>query len=763
MVRESRRRRACRPAAFGPVAVGLAAALAFTACDPGALPLPQPPAAHGPGVPGPEFRVAGGVGQISVRNATPSSSLRITGPLGQPSEATATHAADRFGSLVVRDLSPGSSYRVVDAASGSSASAMVLAADQPPDASFYQRTKMQEGLNYIPMRDGTLLAATVRLPLGASLDDGPFPTLIEYSGYDVAAPADPLVARAGNMVGLRWGESPLVPGPETLVGGVVARLAGYAVVSVQLRGSGCSGGEADLLGPVGAADGYDAVETVAAQWWAQGRRIGMIGISFSGFSQLVVAATHPPHLAAIAPLSFLGRLWDVAWPGGIRNDGFAENWVKGRVAAALPAPAEGALPSANALVATDPYCRENQRLRLQTRDALDIFQSTDTMIGDFLDRDFTEAMDAIDVPVFGALQYQDEQTASTPMRFIERLTDHNPRSWVTLSSGIHNDAISPETLTDMFQFLDLYVAHRSPEAKLPLMLAAPLVFGEGTVPMPWPSLFGLPYRDALRRWEAQPHFRYGMERAVTSGAGASGVRWSFTSPQFPPTATTATPWYIGAGGALARTVGASGSVTWRNDPAARPRTIENTWSAVPTGTGVGFVSAPLAADAVVAGPIAADLWLGSSAADTDVQVTLTEVRPDGKEMLVSTGFQRGSQRRIDPALDLALEPGHTYVNPEPLAPGANLVRVQVLPTGHAFRAGSRLRVAVGPVGGDRTAWAFSTVDRGVAPTDQLFFGAGHPSSITLPVVSGVVAPAGLPACPQVGQPCRTYVPAANGG
>ena len=38
------------------------------------------------------------------------------------------------------------------------------------------------------MRDGVELAMTVRLPAGKTLDDGPFPTFIEYSGYQIAAP-----------------------------------------------------------------------------------------------------------------------------------------------------------------------------------------------------------------------------------------------------------------------------------------------------------------------------------------------------------------------------------------------------------------------------------------------------------------------------------------------------------------------------------------------------------------------------------------------
>ena len=41
-----------------------------------------------------------------------------------------------------------------------------------------------------------------------------------------------------------------------------------------------------------------------------------------------------------------------------------------------------------------------------------------------------------------------------------------------------------------------------------------------------------------------------------------------------------------------------------------------------------------------------DLWLQADTDDVDVQVTLTEVRPDGNETLVQSGWQRASQRAL---------------------------------------------------------------------------------------------------------------------
>jgi len=731
------------------------------ACAPAAPPVPP---TFGPPLPPAGVRVQAGIGQVYVTGATPGHVIRVVGPVDRAGSGTTTATVDSLGSVAVRDLVPGATYRVEDDQAGFSSTFRVLVAGDNPPQSFYSAITMGEGLNYLPMRDGTLIAAVVRPPVGASLSDGPFPTVIEYSGYQIAAPLDPLAKTVGGLVGLPTGDASLYPSPATAVGSQLVRLAGYATVSVQLRGTGCSGGEGDLFDLPSRYDGYDVVETVAAQRWVQGGRVGMVGISFSGFSQLATASTRPPHLAAIAPMSVAGRLWDLVWPGGILNQDYIDGWLTERAMETTPAPSTGAQPYANTLVATDERCRYNQRLRLQTRDVRKIVSGESSKGADYDRRDFVEAMDHIDVPVLLSQQFQDEGVSAYVMTGLDRLTRRNSKVWVNLSSGHHNDSISPDTLVDLFQFLDLYVARRSPELKPGLYLIHDQLFGANGAALPLPSLLGLPYDEALRRWESQPTFRFGVERGREGRDGATGTRWSFRSSSFPAAGAQVQQWHLGAGGTLAQADAAAGSASWRSDPGARPATWgSGTWSMVPDGAGVGFTSAPFTATKVLAGPIAADLWVSSTAADTDLQVTITEVRPDGKEMLVNAGVQRASQRRIDRTTDRPLVPGFTFTDPEPLAPGVNHVRVQVLPVVHAFRPGSRIRVVVGPVGGDRERWRYDSVDRASPPQNTVWFGDGTPSSVLLPFVSVPNVPSALPTCPQVGQACRPYVVAANGG
>ena len=56
-------------------------------------------------------------------------------------------------------------------------------------------------------------------------------------------------------------------------------------------------------------------------------RVGMVGLSYSGITQLYTATTNPPHLAAVSPQSVLADPWLQAWPGGIFNSGIDGIWI----------------------------------------------------------------------------------------------------------------------------------------------------------------------------------------------------------------------------------------------------------------------------------------------------------------------------------------------------------------------------------------------------------------------------------------------------
>jgi hypothetical protein len=161
------------------------------------------------------------------------------------------------------------------------------------------------------------------------------------------------------------------------------------------------------------------------------------------------------------------------------------------------------------------------------------------------------------------------------------------------------------------------------------------------------------------------------------------------------------------------------------------------------------------------------VWVKSSASDTDLQATISEVRPDGRELFVTTGDLRASLRALDPAHSSVLHPQLTYLKStaSPLPRGRYVeVQIPLNPFAYAFRAGSRIRVTVEAPGDDRPSWEFDTYQTGGKVVDTVELGGAGASSLVLPVLAGVKVPDPQPTCPSLrGQPCRNYVPAGNGG
>src|SRR6185369_8074238 len=98
-------------------------------------------------------------------------------------------------------------------------------------------------------------------------------------------------------------------------------------------------------------------------------KVGMMGISYGGISQLFTAQLNPPHLAAISPLSVLDATATTLYPGGILNNGFAVAWAEQRQAEALPAGPNTGQPYAYAQIqAGDTTCANNQVLHGEAAD-----------------------------------------------------------------------------------------------------------------------------------------------------------------------------------------------------------------------------------------------------------------------------------------------------------------------------------------------------------------------------------------------------------
>jgi uncharacterized protein len=708
------------------------------------------------------FTVQPGTEQVTVLGAAPGTELSLIDGAGDPTgdptgDVVASGDVDAQGSLVFRAVAPGE-YRL---ASATEASDVFVVADRTevPPASLYENQALLPagGFGYITTRDGTTLSANVVLPGPA--DQGPYPTVIEYSGY---APSNP---------------------DDTTFAGIYGAL-GFAYVGVNMRGSGCSGGSFGYFEHVQSLDGYDVVEAVAAQPWVANNRVGMVGISYPGISQLFVASTQPPSLSAITPLSVLDDVYgSTLYPGGLLNTGFAVQWSDERAGQAKPYGQGWTRERADG---GDQTCADNQLVRLQNPDqsqaiAESAFYTPAT--GDALaPRTF---VDQIDVPVFIAGAWQDEQTGGRFATMLDRFTSA-PDVFITLMNGLHTESLSPGVLQRYVEFLQLYVAEQVPDvtaANLIASILVPSVFGVESTSTFTNRFDAMSYEEALAAFEDEPAVRLLVEQGGSADTvpGAPVANFTVEQSAWPIPDAVATSWYLGDGGTLTPEPPVSaGTDDYIADPAAIATTFYDDadnpiwnadvtwgWPVLADGTGLGFTTEPFAADTFVAGSGSVDLWVGSSSGDTDLEVTVTEVRPDGTEIYVQSGWLRASQRALDDEASTELRPVQTHLEADaaPLDDGElTLARVEVFPFAHPFRAGSRLRLTVDAPGGNRPVWAFdTTISDGETVT--VGHGGATPSKLVLAVVPGVDLAAPAPAaCGALrGQPCRTWVAATNGG
>jgi len=147
------------------------------------------------------------------------------------------------------------------------------------------------------MRDGVTLRADIYRPKA----DGKFPVLLERTPYD---------KRGEREFAMRG----------------AAR--GYVVVIQDTRGRYASEGEWYTFKNE-SNDGFDSVEWAAGLPYCDGK-VGMFGGSYVGATQFLAAIADPPHLAGIAPVVTASNYHDGwTYQGGAFEQWFNENWTTG--------------------------------------------------------------------------------------------------------------------------------------------------------------------------------------------------------------------------------------------------------------------------------------------------------------------------------------------------------------------------------------------------------------------------------------------------
>lgn len=736
--------------------------------------------------------------EATFQTATAATMITVTGTkegtdlaLYQGDELVDEGTSDTEGALIFRELDAGD-YRVATTGDDQEATGELVVPtveESTPEQAFYDDQVLEPGYQYITTRDGTQLAASVYLP--GPVENGPYPTVVEYSGYNPAKPGTNLLTSAKETLeGLGLSEESLCSTVAWLCdapaqpSSTVALAMDYAVVSVNVRGTGCSGGAYDYFDQAQLMDGYDVIETVATQPWVKHNKVGMIGLSYPGISQMFVAQTQPPGLAAITPQSVMDdTVRGLLAPGGIYNEGFALTWADEVLEKAEPM---GQGWEEDLIKEGDEVCAENQKLRGQNVDVVDralSFTHYPKELGDYYNPSIFG--EKIEVPIFLGGAFGDEQTGP---RFAH-LWGKFPNAPVTkfgMWNGVHADGFAPSGLAELKAFLDIYVNQEVPTDAPILSMLGPILmedtFGVSLSIPPVRFTDAASLEDARSAYEAEDDIRLTWESGAGAEPGAPIGTGTYTFDSWPPADVEAVPFYMGPDGTMMAAepsndddsasqfnldTGLAEEVTLHTDSTndifkALPA---YEWKQEPEGSAAVFVSEPLTEDLVMFGPASADLWIRSSTEEVDIGVTLSEVRPDGKETGIQEGHLRGSLRKLaDDATELW--PNHTGyeedAEPMPVDEFTE-VRVEIMPFAHVIRAGSRIRLSVHTPGGDRPRWSYILSEG----QDGGVFDVGHsvdyPSRLVLPSTASISGyPAELPPCPSLrGQPCREFVEYEN--
>ena len=508
----------------------------------------------------------------------------------------------------------------------------------------------------IEMRDGILLAADIYRP---NLE-GLYPALLSMSPY------------IKEMQQLPPGLSHSIEAGATSF--YVSQ--GYAHIIASIRGTGFSQGQYNYYDMKEQQDGYDLVEWIAGQPWCNGN-VGMIGDSYFGKIQYLVAAQQPPNLKCIVPYDAgTDQYRDVAYKGGVMWSQFVSMWGVDTITQCLwPGPVEGKLPPANFI--------------------LDLASHTDD--GPYYwERSAWTKSDKITVPLMSIV----------PL------------------SAVH-------TLGQLRIFPEIRAPKKLLVVPPPDPFAEHVLFIESN-PLNEQILRWLDY------WLKEIDTGIMKEPMVTLFDAGTGT-WHYGN-EYPFAETKWTKFFFRSNNAPASTASHEGSLSLEPPVQDESPDKYVTLSPDPSDftSLLTYSTTPMGYDLRVWGPLSLHLNGASTAADTIWFIKLADVAPDGNIKIITEGHLRASYREIDEGKSLPGQPFHPFCNPNPQEPNAIYdFQIEMRPIFHTFKKGHRIWLSIGSndleyQGKIRSNYIFQSQP---APGENVVYhDTAHQTHLLLPVI-----------------------------
>lgn len=558
----------------------------------------------------------------------------------------------------------------------------------------------------VPMktRDGVTLHADIYRPDS----DDKFPVILMRTPYDKS---------------VDWAISPAFK--------IVER--GYVFIIQDVRGRYTSEGEWYPFKHE-QADGYDSVEWAASLPYSNGK-VGMMGGSYVGATQMLAAISAPPHLAGVAP-DVTGSNYHDNWTyqGGAFEQWFDQNWTT--------------------------------QLARNTLDRL-IDENTDARVG-------APTLPLANYPIFnfGQLAAEAQLTSSIAPYYEDWLAhpdyDNYWKQWSIeenfskiavpmLEVGGWYDIFSDGTLRNYMGAK----AHGSTEAArtqqhLMMQIGGHAGFGRRIGDVDFgPHALEYPYVDVVLDWYdflfKGIHNHFATDKPVN--LFVMGLNEYRQEDDWPPPEAKYVKYFLHSAG-KANSLRGDGSLS-TTPPKSEPSDsyVYDPANPVPTVGGplccaqeliepgprdqrsvenrddvLVYSIGPLAQNLDVTGPVSANLFVKSSAVDTDFTGKLVDVAPDGFAMDVAEGILRLRYRDSREHASL-MNPGQTYQ-----------VKLDLWATSNVFLRGHTLRLEISSSNFPRfdrnlnTGEEIKFARRSVPATNTIFHDAQHPSALLLPVI-----------------------------
>ena len=597
----------------------------------------------------------------------------------------------------------------------------------------------------VPMRDGVKLATDIYYPAkDGALVAGKYPVLVSRTPYG----KNPSPPPAGSMTP----EEQLRRNPAAYFAS-----RGYVVVLQDCRGRYNSEGTFYIDINEG-QDGYDTVEWAARQQWSNGK-VGTYGDSYLSQVQNALAVLRPPHLAAMFVM--VGA-----------SDYFEEGAYRGGAYTLLHN-----LYYPLSFAATSQEAEKDPALRAAMTEAI----SNEHLGGWLLAYPFRPNASPVLLSPINQRWFEDQidhykfddYWRQNGYNF-EISYDKYPDIPIYFISGWY-DLFEHGTLHN---FMGMAARHKSPTK----LMMGPWVHAIGTRGS-GDADFGpsaeVHMIDQEARWFDQ--VLKGKDTGVLQespvhvfvmggGSGANtqpggrvddGGQW-FATTAWPPPEAASHAYYLHADGSLSEqlpgdelpsayafdphhpvpTIGGqidSGKNFSPDGPRDQKCTLkisfcENDLPLSSRRDVLTFQTPPLASDVMIAGPITVDLWISSSASDTDFTAKLVDASAPNREY--PWGFSMNLEDRI-----IRVRYAPDRANPQLLKPGEiRKVTIDLLGVANRFKKGHRIRVDisssnfpffdVNPNTGERPGYQTHEV----VANNTVFHDKDHPSRVNLPIV-----------------------------